>query len=831
MLIDLNLTPPLSPPFSNIYNKLNKIEKKNNLNKCCNIDIYRTMTDKMKFTETYDIEKVRWISNRSSAELKSFFYNKFEVNQDGDKCDFKTCEAQIRKLCFEVLKHYSKTQSNMINRKYRYATSMKEGRIYTSEFSLQSTQGELRRFLNGDYTHDVDITSCHPSIFKKIMVEFNDKFPQYDLIDEYSNLFMILGKYEKNKQKLFDKYEFDKVDFNTALNSDIRITNKKDKGFFTNNEFLKQFHTEKQEVYKIIYKCVEFKKQYDFPNTNKANPISSFMNRLFCVRENQYLQKAIRIIEEEGGIVEFPMYDGCCVRKSEDIDLDKIIKRISDETKLNWIEKPNTSYIEMDEEEKSGDYFTIREEFEMKSCKIEAPHIYIQQIKNEEGRLQDHIYNMTDFTNKHRNLRLKEGTSDIPFTMKWFEDEDMRTYNGMTFKPYSLKENDTTNSNFYNMFRGYDAKIVKDYDTSICPGWFKDYVYNGLGNENEEVGEYLMKLFAMYIKMPQKRTEILLVIRGNQGTGKDTLINIIEAIFGEQNDYVYRTANLQDAFPDGSGFNSSLKSKLMLQFNEVQGSDSYKVKEKLKDQTTRARNNIKEKYIADYSQENFINQILISNSKAPCSIEWKERRTYLIKTADYHKGDSAWWGDFYTNYVNNKDRINELFTYLMSIDLTEFHPSRDRVITEEYKNLQKTQLPNTIKYFNHIISKDFKDWKTYTPRKTAKNPNPKIYKIISQKSLLQNLNFHIETEFNVYYKVKLSELQKELQEFKGVILDKPIKVGGKTKTFIMLEPAIFNEDFNNKYNIEEEEVLEIGLDELEEGDMSENECMIDELDM
>ena len=176
------------------------------------------------------------------------------------------------------------------------------------------------------------------------------------------------------------------------------------------------------------------------------------------------------------------------------------------------------------------------------------------------------------------------------------------------------------------------------------------------------------------------------------------------------------------------------------------------------------------------------------------------------------------------------DRINELFTYLMSIDLSDFHPSRDRVITEEYKNLQKTQLPNTIKYFNHIISKDYNEWKTYTPRKTTKNPMPSTYKIISQKTLLQNLNFYIETEFNAHYKVKLQELQKELQEFKGVLMDKPIKVNGKTKNYVMLEPVIFNADFKTKYEFEEEDVLEIELDELEDGSESDD-CMIDDLDM
>ena len=662
MLIDF----PLTPPTSNVYN----ISKKKNLNNYGYIEYIepKMLKDKMKFTETYDIEKVKWLYNQSSETLKSFFYNKFELNADGEHSDFKTCEAQIRKLCMGVLKHYSKTNSNKIERKYRYATSMKAGRIYTSEFSLQSCQGELRRFLNGDFTHDVDITSCHASILKKLMVEFNDEFPAYELIEENTNLFTTLVKYEKNKDKLFEKYEFDKVSFNTALNSDIRKTNKKDKGFFTNNDFVKQFHTEKQEVYKIFYKEPKFRERYKFPTTNANNPISSFMNRVFCERENIFLQKAIRIIEEEGGVVEFPMYDGCTVVRNPELDLNKILARISEETKLKWIEKPNTSTIEIDDECESLDYFSRRDEFEKKCCKIEAPHVYIEQIENEEGRLQDYIYNITEFNNKHKNFRVSKG-GDLTeaFFPKWCEDEDMRTYNGMTFKPYSLKENDTSNPKFYNMFRGYDAEIDENYDCSKCPEWFKDYVFNGLANEEEEVGEYLMKLFAMYVKMPFKRTEILLVIRGNQGTGKDTLINIIEAIFGERNDYVYRTANLQDAFPDGTGFNSSLKSKLLLQFNEVQGSDSYKVKEKLKDQTTRARNNIKEKYIADYSQENFINQILISNSKAPCTIEWKERRTYLIKTSDYHKGDSKFWGDFYTNFVNNKDRINELFMHMQIV--------------------------------------------------------------------------------------------------------------------------------------------------------------------
>ena len=57
----------------------------------------------MNFTETYDIEKVKWLFNQSSETIRSLFYNKFEVDADGNHEDFKTSEKMIRKLLLSVL--------------------------------------------------------------------------------------------------------------------------------------------------------------------------------------------------------------------------------------------------------------------------------------------------------------------------------------------------------------------------------------------------------------------------------------------------------------------------------------------------------------------------------------------------------------------------------------------------------------------------------------------------------------------------------------------------------------------------------------------------------
>ena len=65
-----------------------------------------------------------------------------------------------------------------------------------------------------------------------------------------------------------------------------RKTNKKEKGFYTKNGFLINFHREKTEIYNRLIEDTKYFKKYGIKSTNTKNPVSSKLNKLFCVQEN-----------------------------------------------------------------------------------------------------------------------------------------------------------------------------------------------------------------------------------------------------------------------------------------------------------------------------------------------------------------------------------------------------------------------------------------------------------------------------------------------------------------------------------------------------------------
>jgi len=131
------------------------------------------------------------------------FWNKLEVDQNGRGWDLKTFYSEVRKFCSEVIRNRVKDKDYaLIKRKYRYSNS-KNGRIYSCGFGIQSLQGNIRKFLTGNYLLDIDIKNCHPNILYKLVLEYNEKHD-----DKLS--MMYLENYVKNRNKVLKEHNFDK---------------------------------------------------------------------------------------------------------------------------------------------------------------------------------------------------------------------------------------------------------------------------------------------------------------------------------------------------------------------------------------------------------------------------------------------------------------------------------------------------------------------------------------------------------------------------------------------------------------------------------------------
>ena len=471
------------------------------------------MKDKLIFTDKVNVTKARYIYNLTFQEFKATFWNKEELNENSDKWDLKVYYNQVRKFCVDVIRNKVLDENySLIKRKYKYADQSHSGRIYVIGFGIQSLQHNLRAFLTGDYLLDIDIKNCHPNILYQLVQEYNEK-------NESKLSTMFLENYVKNRAEVLKNNSFDKMSFLICLNCDEIQTNKKSKGFFTKNPFLIGFHKEKMIMFNTLIK--------DETTDNKKNPISSVMNKLFCVEENRLIQS---VIKSNIGV---PMFDGFMFDKDEKEKYDYLLE---EDGIIQWDYKENLFDYDISDfdEEQSKDYDSMKLKFEKEHCLIlTEPLVYLKKLLNEENKIEDSYYTEKTMGTLCQPLRiLDENGKEQPFFNEWLKDEKRRTYNKFAFNPYVDIESDITPKHIYNTFNEFDVTKLEECEE---PKWFLEFIHDNLANEHEESYEYLLNYCADFFQNPFKNCEIALVLRGEGGIGKDRFIELLTLMVLIQN--------------------------------------------------------------------------------------------------------------------------------------------------------------------------------------------------------------------------------------------------------------------------------------------------------
>jgi hypothetical protein len=185
----------------------------------------------------------------------------------------------------------------------------------------------------------------------------------------------------------------------------------------------------------------------------------------------------------------------------------------------------------------------------------------------------------------------------------------------------------------------------------------------------------------------------------------------------------------------------------------------------------------------------------------------------VMKTADFHIGSEGkeYWSDLYRNYINNDQKINELYSWLISeIDITDFNAGRDRVKTSEYNRLSESQIPPNVLYLKHLAENSFSEWTSWTNKSTGTE-----YVFTQPRNFVDSGRHWIKQSLKVEYNIKSNEFQRDLLEFEGVEWNKSVKIKGKSTRFIWIEKAKFITDIQTKYKQanDDDDVLEIELDD------------------
>lgn len=221
------------------------------------------------------------------------------------------------------------------------------------------------------------------------------------------------------------------------------------------------------------------------------------------------------------------------------------------------------------------------------------------------------------------------------------------------------------NPDEFSYFRGYDYHQLDEVKTEIIQP-FLDHVHDVIANKNDEVYKYILVWIASILQKPNFKTEIALVILGNQGTGKNKFFTDVVCKLMAR----YANENVTSIESVVGKFNAILENKKLLVLNELQSADvnKYLNSDALKSVISDKTININQKNEPERLCENVANFIMVSNNNIPIKIEGFDRRYVVTHTSNEHRGDWNYFGKLANSFTS--EFYENLFTFFMTVDIS-----------------------------------------------------------------------------------------------------------------------------------------------------------------
>ena len=624
------------------------------------------------YTEKVNIDNARFIMNLDTDYLIANMYDKDESPQD-NSYSFKDSVNYIEQVKFYCKKMV--ISKGEMKQKYYYSKkSNNKGRLYVRGFGLQNIQNKIRGFLVNGIYNDYDMVNAAPNILQFIL---KNKYPHKS--------YPTLTKYVENRPKILESYKLTKLDIIKRIFSDKKIT--------SSNKFLCAFDKEIKQIQDDIYKLDLYN---DLKDETKNNIKGSYLSKIIHIYENKILMECKKDLN-----FSVPMFDGFLSESKPDNSL-KILN--NNKYGIEWISKPHDTSIQLDEglviEDDIIDYEFAKIDFENSRFMIQYPPMFGEEYQNEKNKLSVNISKKADFEimTKHKTYDTLIAGKPIKADLfkRWLSDPNKRVYQKLDWIPSNNYENDKV----YNSFCGFDIENEPiEYEEDSVKTFLNHL--NHLVNYEEEAYNYLIKYWAHFFQKPDELPKICLLFKSKQGSGKDTMIDIIEKIVGK--DYVFRTADIKKVFGD---FNDNIHKKLILQLNEMEGSDGFANKEKIKNLIVADGFNVNPKHLKEFYTTNNLRPVIFSNNMRPIDIPADDRRFAAFKCAD--KKDYNYYVKLHAIKDNNEG-LKSILSYFKSVDISDFVPARDRPITAAYEELKEASFnPLHTFLFNTFNNDEFK---------------------------------------------------------------------------------------------------------------------------
>lgn len=271
----------------------------------------------------------------------------------------------------------------------------------------------------------------------------------------------------------------------------------------------------------------------------------------------------------------------------------------------------------------------VVEELNKKHAVVHTDQFYILTEKTKGSHNDFTLESKQSFLNMYENQVVEcLGNKRKSKAKVWLAHSKRRQYYGITFDP-ALKGH---SEDYYNIWKGFSIEPKNEESCEL----FKNHIREVICSCNSDYFNYVWYWLAHLVQKPHLLSPVL-VLMGEQGTGKNTFVDPIGEIFGLH----YLPLDNINQFL--GNFNFHLKNAVLIHGNEAVWGGNKQSLGKLKAMVTEKDCVIEGKGKDQIRMRNFKHLILSSNEDWPVHLERDARRFLVLNVSNKYKNNRSYF--------------------------------------------------------------------------------------------------------------------------------------------------------------------------------------------
>ena len=238
----------------------------------------------------------------------------------------------------------------------------------------------------------------------------------------------------------------------------------------------------------------------------------------------------------------------------------------------------------------------------------------------------------------------------------WIRHEQRQQYDRVIFDPGAEPHPDVL-----NLWSGFAVEPDERGDCSLYLAHITDVICSG----DNEHSTYLLNYLAWGAQHPSKRPEVAVVLRGEEGTGKGTMVHPYGRLFGAHYQHISQPGHLV------GHFNAHLQQTRVLFADEAFFGGDRRHDGVLKSYITEPQIKIEPKGVDAFTVPNMLMIFMASNNDWVVPAGASARRYFVLDVSEKHKQEHGYF-EAIAEQLDNGGRA-ALLHFLLNRDLSDFN--------------------------------------------------------------------------------------------------------------------------------------------------------------